>query len=229
MEEKRYFLNPVTILGVIFISTFVLFLGTPVLQYMVTAIAFIILGGVNPRQCIKYLILYIAMGALLYLWRSLDIFQYMGIGFFYPLVVFMFKVWGLIAMARAIGSYTSSELMTAYRNIGLKEQFCIAIAIFFRFVPEFKHRMGEIREAAKIRNLGMNLLHPVRSFEIFLVPMIFKGLAISDIITASIITKGIEYPCKKTAYRNIRFAYTDGILLGSIGILLGVALWQKIV
>ncbi|MDO5718873.1 MAG: energy-coupling factor transporter transmembrane component T [Tissierellia bacterium] len=198
------------------------------LQYIMAVIGFIVLGFMDLRQFLKFFAIYLVMGLFIFFVLHSRLYSSIGVRFFYPLIVFLFKVWPLFTMARAIGTFTSSELMTAYSNIGLNYDYCIAIAIFFRFVPEFRHRMKEIREAVKIRNLGFNILHPVRSFEVFLVPLIYRGLSIADIITASIITKGIEYPCKKTSYRDIRFRYIDGIALVSVLVILGVAIWQKI-
>lgn len=228
MEDKKYFLNPVTILLIIFLSTFIIFMGNTFLQYTVAVIGFLILLKQDFKLFLKFLVIYIAMGVLIYYVLDHALYDLIQVRFFYPLLVFFYKVWPLVVMARSIGTFTSSELMNAYRKIGLKDQFCIAIAVFFRFVPEFKHRMREIKEAVKIRNLNPSILHPIRSFEVFLVPMIYRGLSISDIITASIITKGIEYPCKKTSYRDLNFKLSDIVFALIFLALLGVSIWLKI-
>lgn len=55
----------------------------------------------------------------------------------------------------------------------------------------------------------------------------YKVLDISDILTCSIITKGIDYPCKKTNYRKFKFSYLDTLVLAVGFLILGGCIWIK--
>lgn len=150
-------------------------------------------------------------------------------GAIYIMLLIMIKLAPLFILAKISSSYSSNVLMATFRQIGLPHKLCISIAIFFRFLPEFYARLGEIRQGAKTRGLGFSPVHPVRSFEIFIVPLIYRVLDISDVLTCSIITRGIDYPCKKTSYRRYKFSYLDGLALTLGFLILGGCIWIKIV
>ncbi|MFR5189286.1 energy-coupling factor transporter transmembrane component T family protein [Peptostreptococcus sp.] len=148
-------------------------------------------------------------------------------GAIYAMLLITIKLSPLFILAKIFSSYSSNILMATFREIGLPHKLCISIAIFFRFLPEFYARLGQIHEGAKTRGLGFNLIHPIRSFEIFIVPLMYKVLDISDILTCSIITKGIDYPCKKTNYRKFKFSYLDTLVLAVGFLILGGCIWIK--
>ena len=123
-------------------------------------------------------------------------------GAIYAMLLVMIKLSPLFILAKIFSSYSSNILMATFREIGLPHKLCISIAIFFRFLPEFYARLGQIHEGAKTRGLG-------------------------DILTCSIITKGIDYPCKKTNYRKFKFSYLDTLVLAVGFLILGGCIWIK--
>lgn len=45
--------------------------------------------------------------------------------------------------------------------------------------------------------MGLSIVRPIHSVEIYLVPMIYKAFETGEILSCALITKGIEYDCKK--------------------------------
>ncbi|MDO5714424.1 MAG: energy-coupling factor transporter transmembrane component T [Tissierellia bacterium] len=226
MLRKKYYLHPLSILIFMTITSILGFITTDTIFYLMILLAFVIELFLKKDQFLKSLLFFIIVYFVVNE-KLLYTLGYWG-GSLHTMLFVIYRLSPLIILSKAMTGFTSTELMSAYRKVGLQDRICIGIAIFFRFLPEFRQRMKEIREGARLRGLKISLFHPLRSLELFLVPMMFKGLALSDTITASIITKGIEYEGEKTNYRNIGFSIFDGVLIG-IGILLiGVTIWLKI-
>jgi len=103
----------------------------------------------------------------------------------------------------------------------------VAMIAALRFMDEIGLRLHEIRNGMKIRGFHASLLHPVRTFELYFVPLVYKCLHVSETLVSSIIAKGIEYEGEKTSYYDMRFKFADGISLFAGVALLGVALWTS--
>jgi len=73
--------------------------------------------------------------------------------------------------------------------------------------------LKEIRNGMKVRGLKISLLHPVRSFELYLIPLMYKCLHVSETLTSSIISKGAEYNTEKTSYTSTKYNIFDLICL----------------
>lgn len=226
MEERKYYLHPLSILIFIIISSILVFISNDIVYIMLIAIGFFIELLMKRDKFLKSIIL----AFIAYLVIRSQILYNLGMwgGSLHTIIFVFYRLVPVFILSIAMTGFTSTELMSAYRNVGLEERFCLAIAIFFRFLPDFKKRMIEIREGAKLRGIKISILHPLRSFEIFLVPMLYKVLSLSDSLTAAIITKGVEYKGEKTNYRNIRFSIYDGLLIIIGIILIGVTIWLKI-
>ena len=118
--------------------------------------------------------------------------------------------------------------MAAFRKIGIDGGIGIGITVFFRFIPEYREYLSEIREGLKARNIEITVFRPIHSLEVYLVPMIYKAFETGETLSCALITKGIEYDCKKTSYQDLSFTWRDYavILVGLI--LLGITICQKL-
>lgn len=136
----------------------------------------------------------------------------------------IFPVWFL---AISLSTYNTSALMNSLRNIGLSNNLSIAVSVFFRFLPEYKAYLKDIRESLKVRDISFKWYKPLSSFELYLVPIIYKAFQTGEVLTCSLITKGIEYDCKKISYDDLRLTIVDYIIIGFGICLLGVSIWKK--
>jgi len=98
--------------------------------------------------------------------------------------------------------------------------------VFFRFIPEISIRMKEINNGMKIRGFRASIFKPLKTFELYFVPLMYKCIDISDTLTCSIISKGIEYDGKKTSFHEVKITLIDiAMLMGGIA-LVGVSAWK---
>ena len=78
----------------------------------------------------------------------------------------------------------------------------------------------------RLREFTSKPLHPVRTFELYLVPLVYKCLHVSETLTSSLLAKGILYEGEKTSYHDLSFGLADGASLALSLLFLGVALWM---
>lgn len=226
MNEKKYFLNPVTLICLIVtLSVLLMFCGR-VTYLGLTVFSFIIAFFTNKRVFIKTLIAYLIMYGLSYLMHMSISDNAQFLGAIYSMLIIVLKLMSVWVIAALLSEHTSSELMHAFRILKFPINLTVGIAVFFRFVPEFFSRLKDIKQGAKIRGYGFDLLHPIRTFELFAVPLMFRALTVSDTVSCSIITKGIEYKCKKTPYRAMPFTVRDVIAGLIVLIFVGGIVWK---
>ena len=76
--------------------------------------------------------------------------------------------------------------------------------------------------------MGLSIVRPIHSVEIYLVPMIYKAFETGEILSCALITKGIEYDCKKTSYEDLSFTWKDYSIILVGFVFLGITIWQKL-
>ena len=114
--------------------------------------------------------------------------------------------------------------MAALRKVHFPQMVSIALVTALRYLGELESRIKEIRNGMRVRGLKISPLHPVRSFEFYLIPLIYKCLQVSETLTSSIIPRGIEYEGEKTSDNPIYFGILDYIVIFSF--LMVFALWR---
>ncbi|WP_462274486.1 energy-coupling factor transporter transmembrane component T family protein, partial [Filifactor alocis] len=147
-------------------------------------------------------------------------------GSIYTMLLIVLKFSPLFILGRVLSSYSSSHLMAAFRKVGIDGGIGIGITVFFRFIPEISIRMKEINNGMKIRGFRASIFKPLKTFELYFVPLMYKCIDISDTLTCSIISKGIEYDGKKTSFHEVKITLIDiAMLMGGIA-LVGVSAWK---
>ncbi len=108
---------------------------------------------------------------------------------------------------------TGSLMAFLYRcHIPLSVRLGVVVAL--RFFPDAKQQIKYVRNAIKIRHLSLSLLHPIRSFEYLIVPIMHKSLKIATEMSASIMTKGIEFDGIKTSFHVFQYKPLDYMIIG---------------
>ena len=137
----------------------------------------------------------------------------LGVASFIGLLLIGIKLFPIFVLGRILISLSPLTIMSSLRKIGIPNDFNLSIATGLRFMSEMEIRMKEIRNGMKVRGLKISLLHPVRSFELYLIPLMYKCLHVSETLTSSIISKGAEYKIKKTSYNPTKYNIFDLICL----------------
>lgn len=217
-------ISPITLIGLILVFSFVLTVGDQRIYFLCAALGLICLSLSSIKETGKYILFLICVYSAIRFLASCPVGIITGsIGMMLGII---FQYAPVFILARILSLYSSSYLISALRKNGVKGSIAVAIALFFRFVPEIKIRLAEIKDGLKIRGFQLNLLQPVKAFELYFVPLLYKCLEISDTLTCSIMMKGMDYQGEKTSIYHLAYSTTDYILWITSVVLLGVAAWQ---
>ena len=174
-------INPLTIVGLILFFSVVLTVGEQ-FQYFITLIfALGLLSLFSIKKAFRTICSLLIIWGLIYLLKP-----HLGnvlIGSIYTMLLIVLKFSPLFILGRVLSSYSSSHLMAAFRKVGIDGGIGIGITVFFRFIPEISIRMKEINNGMKIRGFKASIFKPIRAFELYFVPLMYKCIDISDTLT----------------------------------------------
>ena len=110
-----------------------------------------------------------------------------------------------------------SEITTALERMHLPKGIILSIAVMFRYFPSIKDDLFIIIDAMKLKGLYTSkraaLIHPIRTMEFVLVPMLLKSLKTAEELSCAALVKGIENTGHKTSYFDVRLRAADVVFL----------------
>lgn len=112
-----------------------------------------------------------------------------------------------------LGDYNASQILSALQRLGLPKIIIIGFTVTVRYIPTFYREFKIIRNSMKIRGVECTIRHPFRTFEYVIVPQLFRCVSISSELTAAGISKGINFPGKRTGYFVQGFRLQDYLIL----------------
>lgn len=224
--ENRLFLKPITIGVLMIIYTSILFFSEMLVYWVMTLFSFILLFFVNRKKTFSFITVYILVFALIRIMNFLTLSGWIGSVYTMALIVVkLFPLWILVGI---IMEFNTSEIIASLRKLKLPNNLCVGVSIFIRFIPEYRNYLKEIKEGLKVRNISFNILKPLQSFEMYLVPLIYKAFDTANILTCSLITKGIEFDCEKTSYVDLSLTWRDyAVIIAGMGFI-GITVWEKL-
>jgi len=108
-----------------------------------------------------------------------------------------------------------SEITMALECMRLPRGVILSIAVMFRYFPSIKDDFLIIIDAMKLKGLYTSkcaaILHPIRTMEFVLVPMLFKSLKTAEELSCAALVKGIENTGKKTSYFDVKLRPVDAV------------------
>ena len=208
------------------IYTSILFFSEMLVYWVMTLFSFILLFFVNRKKAFSFITVYILVFALIRIMNFLTLSGWIGSVYTMALIVVkLFPLWILVGIMM---EFNTSEIIASLRKLKLPNNLCVGVSIFIRFIPEYRNYLKEIKEGLKVRNISFNILKPLQSFEMYLVPLIYKALDTANILTCSLITKGIEFDCEKTSYVDLSLTWRDyAVIIAGMG-LIGITVWEKL-
>lgn len=224
--ENRLFLKPITIGVLMIIYTSILFFSEMLVYWVMTIFSFILLFFVNRKKTLSFITAYMLLFALIRIMNFLTLSGWIGSVYTMALIVVkLFPLWILVGI---IMEFNTSEIIASLRKLKLPNNLCVGVSIFIRFIPEYRNYLKEIKEGLKVRNISFNILKPLQSFEMYLVPLIYKAFDTANILTCSLITKGIEFDCEKTSYVDLSLTWRDyAVIMAGMGFI-GITVWEKL-
>ena len=208
------------------IYTSILFFSEMLVYWVMTIFSFILLFFVNRKKTFSFITVYILVFALIRIMNFLTLSGWIGSVYTMALIVVkLFPLWILVGI---IIEFNTSEIIASLRKLKLPNNLCVGVSIFIRFIPEYRNYLKEIKEGLKVRNISFNIFKPLQSFEMYLVPLIYKAFDTANILTCSLITKGIEFDCEKTSYVDLSLTWRDyAVIIAGMGFI-GITVWEKL-
>ena len=224
--ENRLFLKPITIGVLMIIYTSILFFSEMLVYWVMTLFSFILLFFVNKKKTFSFIAAYMLLFALIRIMNFVTLSGWIGSVYTMALIVVkLFPLWILVGI---IMEFNTSEIIASLRKLKLPNNLCVGVSIFIRFIPEYRNYLKEIKEGLKVRNISFNIFKPLQSFEMYLVPLIYKAFDTANILTCSLITKGIEFDCEKTSYVDLSLTWRDyAAIIAGMGFI-GITVWEKL-
>ena len=221
-NTQGWSMNPITLFILILLTSFLVFLVNQTMYYVLLGMSFLFLFLFSYTEGVKRALAYIGLFLLIKLLAYIDLG--MTTGALIGLIALFLRLYPIFNIGRILILTSPLKIMSALRAVKAPQSLSIGLVTALRFLDEMTARLKEIRNGMKVRGLRLSLLHPLRSFELYLIPLIYKCLHVSETLTASIIAKGIEYEGKKPSYRPVRFGWYD-----TVGLLPAVfLLWRSV-
>ena len=127
-----------------------------------------------------------------------------------------------------ISKYNSAQLLSALETMHIPRVLVVAVTITLKYIPTFKREFSYITESMRLRGINFTWKKPVRSFQYFIVPQLFRCAALAEEVTAAGIVKGIDAPMRRSSYYEEKMRITDFMILSIFAIgLAGGIVWQK--
>ncbi|MGP1593890.1 MAG: energy-coupling factor transporter transmembrane component T [Treponema sp.] len=180
-------------------------------------LAFLFATNGQLRSAMKLMAVFLILAALTYLPQDLP-----GVSTIVLPVDFMIRrfMMPIVAGNYLIASTPVGILMNALEKLKLPYSLVITVAVMFRFFPTLKEEAGHIKNAMKMRGIGLNagniICKPLLTLEYVMVPLLSSASRIGDELAAAGHTKGVDAPVKKIRYKTSRFTAGDVIIFSYI-------------
>jgi len=203
--------NSIVLFILIVSFSITLFITDKIGYYIMLAVSFVLLLTHSKKVFLNMFTKYLFLILLLHLLEKLP--YGLGVASFMGLLLIGIKLFPVFTLGRILIALSPLTIMSSLRKIGIPNNFNLSVATGLRFMGEMNIRLKEIRNGMLVRGLKISLLHPIRSFELYLIPLMYKCLHVSETLTSSIISKGAEYNTEKTSYNPSKFNIFDLICL----------------
>lgn len=127
-----------------------------------------------------------------------------------------------------VSKYNSAQLLSALETMKMPRAVVVAVTITLKYIPTFSREFNLLRESMRLRGIDFTLRRPVRSFQYFIVPQLFRCAALADEVTAAGLVKGIDHPQRRTSYYEEKFRWYDAaVIIVFVAGLVGGFIWMR--
>lgn len=119
-----------------------------------------------------------------------------------------------------IGSVLSTdvkpgEFISALQQLKLPNGLILSFIVALRFLHLYTRELQMIKTSLGMRGIKLSILQPIKALEYLLVPVLFRGSAIAEEMSAAAITKAIEAPVKRSSLYCLKWKAIDFLLLAA--------------
>ncbi len=223
---KALKVNPIVLIIINIIApSMYIFLSGRYLQIFLLAFAasLFTLMGRYKRVIALFVVYFFMIGVYTVTFRSPDL-KYIGLFF----IVLAQSVPCISLAAFLISKYTSAQLLSALETMRIPRVLVVAVTITIKYIPTFRREFSYILESMRLRGIKFSWKRPVKSFQYFIVPQLFRCAALAEEVTAAGLVKGIDAPMRRTSFYEEKITVTDYLVLLVFVIgLVGGFVWQK--
>lgn len=209
--------NPLTLVILNILFPVVIFLGKGIIYEIVCMLISIVVLAIYRRysQILKFIISYAFLSLVAYIISTCKITLITDL--FGTLVYIFLRMIPVMMIAYIlVKDIKSNELLSSFEQIHLPKKLMLSITVALRFFPTYKLEIKMIRESFKMRNIRIKLSEPLKFLEYWIVPVLMRINLISEEMTATAMTKGVESPNKRTSFYNTKMKKVDFIFLGIV-------------
>lgn len=209
--------NPLTLVILNILFPVVIFLGKGIIYEIVCMLILIVVLAIYRRysQILKFIISYVFLSLVAYIISTCKITLITDL--FGTLVYIFLRMIPVMMIAYIlVKDIKSNELLSSFEQIHLPKKLMLSITVALRFFPTYKLEIKMIRESLKMRNIHVKLSEPLKFLEYWIVPVLMRINLISEEMTATAMTKGVESPNKRTSFYNTKMKKVDFIFLGIV-------------
>lgn len=143
----------------------------------------------HPLRAVKLSAAFVTGAALLRILPS-------SVGVVTIMVFLMLRMMPMLAIGSLLWSTPPGVIMVAGAKLRMPRMVLVMICVFMRLIPVIREEMAVIQQGIRARGLLPHwysiLLHPKRSYECFVLPLIIRGLRLSGEITCAAEFRGME-------------------------------------
>ncbi|QOW61593.1 energy-coupling factor transporter transmembrane component T [Treponema pedis] len=231
MNAKKLILDPRTKLFLVIAMgasiTIVVPLYVEILSILLFAVLFITNGQI--KTAVKLTVFFLFLASLTYVPHHISFVRNIVLPISFMVRRFMMPI---VAGKYLINSTPVGLLMNALEKLRLPYSLVITLAVMFRFFPTLSEEYAHIKNAMKMRGIGLNMLNiirrPLLTLEYVMVPLISSASRIGDELAAAGHTKGVDAPFKKIRYKTAHFTAADAVISGYIIAVLAAAVFSRV-
>lgn len=211
-QQAKLILDPRTKLFLVLCMGLSIVLVVPLYVEAVNIALFACLFFTNGQEksAVKLTVFFLFLIGLTYLPHNIPGVQSLILPIAFMVRRFMMPI---VAGKYLIDSTPVGLLMSALEKLKLSQSLIITLSVMFRFFPTLSEEYRNIKNAMKMRGIGLNalnvMLRPLVTLEYVMVPLLSSASRIGDELAAAGHTKGVDMPGKKVRYKTARFGMAD--------------------
>lgn len=190
-----------------------LFLDSHMTSYLCFGVAVILMALTGVYKILsKFLIVYAVIILSNFLVSLVDM---TGVRLISNMLLYLYLKIAPMWMVAAIMLKTIriNELITALEKARVHRGIVLGVAVAFRFIPTMNYEMSMMRDSMRLRgiecSIGAVVKRPIKTVEFLIVPLLFRSLKVSEELTKTALTRGVEYEGNRSAFYDVGFCLSD--------------------
>ena len=208
---KALKINPIVLIIINIVApTMYICMSGKYLQYYLLIFASVLMIMMGRfKRLLGFWIVYGLMMGVYYLTMQNKGTEFLGL-----FIIVIIQAVPCIALASILVSkYNSAQLLSALETIHIPRVLVVAVTITLKYIPTFRREFTYITESMRLRGIGFTWKQPVKSFQYFIVPQLFRCAALAEEVTAAGLVKGIDAPMRRTSFYEEKASLIDVAVL----------------